>query len=199
MKQKQYTMTELESKSGFPRRTIHFYSQEGIISPPFGTGGAAKYGETHLLRLKLVKILKKSHLKLSGIKEALDAMEIDEMRNLLMTSEQNSSWENISIENWITSDDKRSSFLSKDKVRNESDIGQELFSMSEVRTPMRTYESEPDAQNYLRSLKRKTNVKTRWERYSILDGIEISIRSDVNNSSKSLVHKLIEEIKNKLM
>jgi DNA-binding transcriptional MerR regulator len=198
MKEKFYSITELERKSGIPRRTIHFYSQEGIIPPPFGTGGAAKYGEIHLLRLRLIRILKKSHLKLSGIKEALDAMNETEMKRLLKTAEQDSSWENKSLGNWITSDDRGFGYLQMDMMSDKQYAEQDLFSVSEAPDFKQMSGPKSEEQNYLRGLKRKTDAKTRWERFSILDGVELSIRSDVDKTNKKLIYRLIEDIKDNI-
>jgi len=72
------TITELEKASGVPRRTVHFYIRQGVLPPPDGAGGAARYGEEHLLRLRLIQELQKSHLKLAGIREAFEgAFQID--------------------------------------------------------------------------------------------------------------------------
>jgi DNA-binding transcriptional MerR regulator len=199
MNDKKYNMTELEKISGVPRRTIHFYSQEGIIPPPFGTGGAAKYGEAHLLRLKLIKALKKSHLKLSGIKEALDAMDLDEMRNLLLKSGESPSWENISLENWISSEDTGFSYSAMDRMKDDLNSEKDLFSIKQVSSQMRTSEPESVDRNYLRSLKRKTDTKTQWERYEVGDGVEISMRSDVDRRTKNMIMRLIEELKKEFM
>ena len=199
MKDKKYNMTELEKKSGVPRRTIHFYSQEGIIPSPFGTGGAAKYGETHLLRLKLIKALKKSHLKLSGIKEALNAMDLDEMRNLLMKSGESPSWENLSLENWISSEDSGISYSAMDSMKDEQSKERDLFSVKQVSQKMETFEPKSVHENYLRSLRRRPDKKTQWERYEVLDGIEISIRADVDRRTKNRIINMIEDLKKEFM
>ena len=52
LNKKNYSITELEKHTGLTRRTIHYYTKEKLIPPPDGTGGGAKYGEEHLLRLQ---------------------------------------------------------------------------------------------------------------------------------------------------
>ena len=89
MESKLYSMAELERLSGVKRRIIHFYVKERVISPPIGTKGIAKYTERQLLSLQLIKHLKKSHLKLLGIKETLEALSVEEMRSMLEKAEQN--------------------------------------------------------------------------------------------------------------
>ena len=82
MNNKYYNISELEEITGLTRRTIHYYTKEKLIPPPDGIRGGAKYNNEHLLRLLLTKEMQKSHLKLSGIREALDAMKIKEMEIL---------------------------------------------------------------------------------------------------------------------
>ena len=59
----------LVSQSGVPRRTIHFYVQQGILPPPQGAGLAASYNEEHLLRLRLIPVLRREGLRLDEIRQ----------------------------------------------------------------------------------------------------------------------------------
>ncbi len=78
-----YTIQELTEHAGVPRRTVHFYSQQGILPPPSGAGLGARYGEEHLLRLKLVPLLRRQGLRLDDIRERFAALSLEEMRQLL--------------------------------------------------------------------------------------------------------------------
>ena len=80
----QLTIQEVESQTGLPRRTIHFYIKEGLIPPPKGSRRNAVYGSEHVLRLWLIQALKdKTHLRLEGIREILERMSIEETRETL--------------------------------------------------------------------------------------------------------------------
>ena len=96
-----YSISDLEKHTGLTRRTIHYYTKEKLIPSPDGMGGGAKYSEEHLLRLQLIKEMQKSHLKLSGIREALDAMSLAEMNQLYEKAQKGKirSWDLDSIEN----------------------------------------------------------------------------------------------------
>ena len=89
MREQEFTISELISefkdKTTFDlnKRTIRFYVKEKMISAPSHLGGGAKYGEEHLLRLLLIHEFQKSRMKLSEIREKLDAMSIDEKRGLV--------------------------------------------------------------------------------------------------------------------
>jgi DNA-binding transcriptional MerR regulator len=78
-----YTIQELTEHTGVPRRTVHFYSQQGVLPPPSGAGLGARYGEEHLLRLKLVPVLRRQGLRLDDIRERFTALSLEEMRQLL--------------------------------------------------------------------------------------------------------------------
>jgi DNA-binding transcriptional MerR regulator len=78
-----YTIQELTEHTGVPRRTVHFYSQQGVLPPPSGAGLGARYGEEHLLRLKLVPLLRRQGLRLDNIRERFATLTLEEMRGLL--------------------------------------------------------------------------------------------------------------------
>lgn len=74
---------ELTSQSGVPRRTIYFYVQQGVLPPPQGAGLAASYNEEHLLRLRLIPVLRREGLRLDEIRQRFSHLNIEEMRRLL--------------------------------------------------------------------------------------------------------------------
>lgn len=77
-----YDIQGLVAESGVPRRTIHFYVQQGILPPPQGAGLAAVYGEEHRLRLALIPILRKQGLRLDQIRQRFGSMALEEMRQV---------------------------------------------------------------------------------------------------------------------
>ena len=51
---------DLEAQSGVPRTTIHFYLRQRLLHPPKKTGRTtAEYDQSHLIRLRKIKTLKK--------------------------------------------------------------------------------------------------------------------------------------------
>ena len=65
---KEYSIQELSEEGNVPRRTIHFYIQQGILPGPDGAGLGAKYGEKHLLLLQLIPILRQQGNRLDDIR-----------------------------------------------------------------------------------------------------------------------------------
>jgi AcrR family transcriptional regulator len=63
----------LEKESGVPRRTIHFYLQNGLLHAPMKTGKTMSYyDEFHLRKLRLIKDARKEGLPIAAIREHLE-------------------------------------------------------------------------------------------------------------------------------
>jgi len=78
----EYSIQELCDKTGLPRRTIHFYSQQGILPPTIGAGLAAHYDENHLLCLLLIPSLRHQGLRLDEIRFRLAGMDLNTLKAL---------------------------------------------------------------------------------------------------------------------
>jgi DNA-binding transcriptional MerR regulator len=76
MGDKQYTIDELSEKTGFSRRTIRYYIQEGLLEPPAGRGRGGFYYDSHLEKLLYIKSLQERGLSLSAILKLLKTVEI---------------------------------------------------------------------------------------------------------------------------
>ena len=71
-----YSLTELANLAGVSVRTVRYYQSQGLLSSSGTSGPGAKYGETHLARLLLIRRLQREHLPLAEIRRQLD--EIDD-------------------------------------------------------------------------------------------------------------------------
>ena len=83
MSQVEFSIQDLCDQTGLPRRTIHFYIQQEILPPPQGAGLGAHYLAEHLVRLKLIPILRKRGLKLDDIRRKFQRTSITELEKLL--------------------------------------------------------------------------------------------------------------------
>ena len=79
----EYTIQELSELSGVPRRTIHFYTQQGVLPPPQSAGLGARYSPLHLLRLQAVPVLRGQGLRLDEIRQRLSGLDLEATRALL--------------------------------------------------------------------------------------------------------------------
>ena len=69
MKGKKYTIQDLCDLTGYTRRTIRYYIQEGLLDPPAGRGRGGFYFDSHLKRLLEIKAHQDRGLKLAAIQE----------------------------------------------------------------------------------------------------------------------------------
>ena len=68
----QLTLTELCALVDMPVRTVRYYVQQGLVDKPTGETRAARYGQTHIEQLLLVKKWAGSGVSLDRIRELLD-------------------------------------------------------------------------------------------------------------------------------
>lgn len=81
------TIQDLCDQTGLPRRTIHFYIQQEILPPAQGAGLGAYYQRDHLVRLKLIPILRQQGMRLDDIRLKFIALSAVELEDLLEKSD----------------------------------------------------------------------------------------------------------------
>ncbi len=88
MSEKEFTIQDLSDLTGLPRRTIHFYSQQGLLPPPHSAGAGAFYDETHLTRLKLIPVLRQKGMRLDDIRAHFNQVSPAELKRSLKEAPQ---------------------------------------------------------------------------------------------------------------
>lgn len=78
-----YSIQELCDLTGVPRRTIHFYTQQGLLPPPSGAGLGARYTSVHLKRLQLIPLLRQKGLRLDQIRQRFQDASTDELETFI--------------------------------------------------------------------------------------------------------------------
>jgi DNA-binding transcriptional MerR regulator len=74
-KDPRFTLTELADLAGVTPRTIRFYVTQGLLPAPGQVGPGAKYDDTDLARLRLIKRLQRDHRPLADIRRQLDQLD----------------------------------------------------------------------------------------------------------------------------
>lgn len=74
MRDDPYTLTELARLADVTPRTVRYYVQRGLLPSPRAAGRATRYGDPHLLRLRLIRRLQREHLPLAEIRARLEQM-----------------------------------------------------------------------------------------------------------------------------
>jgi DNA-binding transcriptional MerR regulator len=74
-KDPRFTLTELADLAGVTPRTIRFYVTQGLLPAPGQVGPGAKYDDTDLARLRLIKRMQRDHRPLADIRRQLDQLD----------------------------------------------------------------------------------------------------------------------------
>jgi len=69
MKTKTYTIEQLAELTGYSRRTIRYYIQQGLLEPPAGRGRGGFYFDSHLQKLNEIRTQQEKGLRLAAIQE----------------------------------------------------------------------------------------------------------------------------------
>jgi DNA-binding transcriptional MerR regulator len=64
---KKYTIEQLSELTGYSRRTIRYYVEEGLIDSPAGRGKGGFYFDSHINKLGIIKQLQERGMSLSAI------------------------------------------------------------------------------------------------------------------------------------
>lgn len=81
------TIEELAERFGVSVRAVRFYIAQGLLPGPGSRGKAATYGEEHVVRLGLIRLLTDRHMPLAKIQALLDGLTLDEVKTLYATEE----------------------------------------------------------------------------------------------------------------
>jgi len=67
MQAEKYTIEDLVEITGYSRRTIRYYVQEGLLEPPAGRGRGGFYYDSHLQRLLQIKAYQEKGMGISAM------------------------------------------------------------------------------------------------------------------------------------
>ena len=82
---KMLDLNDLCQQSGVTTRTVRYYVQQGLLPSP-GLGAGARYGQGHLVRLRLIRRLQGEHLPLAEIRRRLEGLDDGAVQALLEAS-----------------------------------------------------------------------------------------------------------------
>ena len=215
---KEYTISELETLTGFSRRTIHFYIKEGLIPSPGSVGTGAKYGEEHFLRLMMIGILQKQDLKLNGIRKTLESMTLIQMEETVsresvtrtshaMTnlfsgvySIHRTALPAVPAERYA---EQKNTHTTENSVRENSIVpatggflqNKRILTVAEGQSE--EYNSEATKENTSQKPEKQEEMHSieTWRHIEVADGIEMNVREDIFNRYKTVILELINKFK----
>ncbi|HYQ89818.1 MAG TPA: MerR family transcriptional regulator [Candidatus Binatia bacterium] len=77
-----YDVYNLWGMAGVSSRTLHYYVHRRLIQPAIGSGTAARYTYEHVVRLRVIRILKKRRMTLREIGIFLDGFTLRELYSI---------------------------------------------------------------------------------------------------------------------
>lgn len=81
-----HSLADLARLADVTPRTIRYYVAQGLLPSPESAGPATRYGDGHLVRLRLIRRLQRDHLPLSEIRTRLERMGDEEVQAYLAGS-----------------------------------------------------------------------------------------------------------------
>ena len=183
----EFDIKELSQRSGATPRTVHFYVQQGLLPPAGSTGPGARYGEGHLSRLKLIRLLQKQHLPLAEIARRLKGLSDEQVRDLLDETKARRASQGGSaleyIRNVLGDQSKRSDVpLDVPGFRRWSGDGMHARLSSPVpQAPPASVAATPVEPS-----------RSQWERYTLRDGIELNVRRPLARTEQRMLTRLLD-------
>jgi DNA-binding transcriptional MerR regulator len=71
MNEGRYLIEEFCALTGFSRRTVRYYVQEGLVYPPAGRGRGGYYSDLHVAQLARIRFLQEQGYRLDAIRGLL--------------------------------------------------------------------------------------------------------------------------------
>jgi len=158
-----YSLAELSRLTTVTARTIRYYVGQGLLPSP-GAGPSARYGETHLARLRLIRRLQREHLPLAEIRRRLEDMPDDEVIALSDASPPATADSAVDYIRRLTSPPPAAHSLA------------EAPASSALPAPV-PGAPEPD--------------RSTWERHTVAPDVEIHIRRPLDRHTAKRVDRLI--------
>ncbi len=194
----EYTLEDLEKISGMSIRTLRFYIQEGLLPGPDTRGKFARYSQTHLDTIRFIHRLKEVHMPLQKIRHLLETMSSEDIERIIQSqSEQNLTFSSPQLFN---KEEDREENSEKPERSSALDYIRSLENLQDDRkvndsnnrympAPVPSLVPAPLNEVYLsRSLK---NGET-WQRFKLIEGVELQVRKPMSREKEKVVEELIE-------
>lgn len=176
-----YTLTELADLAGVTPRTVRYYLGQGLLPAVGVSGPGAKYDDSHLARLRLIRRLQREHQPLAEIRRQLGSL--DDAAVLAMAGDPTSlppSDSAIEYIRRVTAPAHEVRGLSRPRYMRSAPV--DIPAPSAPAAPAHRLAPEP----MLRI------ERSQWERVSLGPDVELHLRRPLPRSTAKRVDRLIE-------
>lgn len=168
------SIEELAEQTDIPVRTIRYYISEGLLPGPEGRGKAAAYGEEHLLRLRLIRLLSLQHMPLAEMYHLLKRTSMAEMRALLAKEEHH--LQETEVETPQPSPQDYIAGLLKKAQGVQSELSQSYFTQPAPLRKLREASQPP--------------LEETWRRWELAPGVELHVKAGAEEQHRYLIERI---------
>ncbi|MBI1270076.1 MerR family transcriptional regulator [bacterium] len=169
-----YSIEELSEMTGFDRRTIRSFIEQGLMRGPDKMGRYAQYSQDHLVRLLAIKNMKEMDGFSTGvIRTRLLTMSQDEVGRVAVSSDENFSSSTTSATDYLKSIRGGSGSVIRPVSAKEEAPAEEKKTTSRNAIELLLLEFSNLSKG--RSVRSKASAET-WHRISVTPDVEISVR-----------------------
>lgn len=167
-----YSIEELSEMTGFDRRTIRSFIEQGLMRGPDKMGRYAQYSQDHLVRLLAIKNMKEMDGFSTGvIRTRLLTMSQDEVGQVAVSSDENFSSSTTSATDYLKSIRGGSATPPVSAVEETPTEDKKGTSRNAIELLLLEFSNLSKG----RSVRNKASAET-WHRISVTPDVEISVR-----------------------
>lgn len=176
-----FDIKELCARARVTPRTVHFYVQQGLLPPPGSVGPGARYGEGHVSRLRLIRLLQKQHLPLAEIARRTKGLTDAQVDALVAETKARRAEPKGSALDYI-----------RGVLEEPADPADPRWKFAAPGEPLRPQRSFSRlASDALASAPSAAPERSQWERFSLADGIELHVRRPLARTDQRRLEKLM--------
>jgi DNA-binding transcriptional MerR regulator len=180
-----YAITDLASLAGVTPRTIRYYVSVGLIPAPEQAGRAARYGEDHLRRVRLIRRLQEQHLPLAEIRRRLSSLTDDEVAQALSAPDPEPAGSALDYIRSLTVGTTRRVAEAPLTWQTEDPADPNAPALSLPAPPLSLHAAAPAPPPSTRP------VTAVWERISLAPDVELHVRRPLSRTAHKRVERLV--------
>ena len=159
-----YSLQDLADLADVTPRTVRYYIAQGLLPSPSQAGPGARYGDRHLDRIRLIKLLQREHLPLAEIRARTSKMDDRQVAELAQSPP--AAHARGSAVNYVRS------------------------LLREPAAPMMAFRMAPDEPEPA-PLTSSTPDRSQWDRITLTPDVELHVRRPLTRHHNRLVDRLI--------
>jgi DNA-binding transcriptional MerR regulator len=168
----EFDLKTLCEKADVTPRTVHFYVQQGLLPPAGAPGPGARYGEGHVARLRLIRLLQKQHLPLAEIAKRLKGLSDRQVEQIVTEAHERRAAARGSALDYVRG------VLSARRGTPEAASSPATVSVAyRLRAPAIEPGSAP--------------ARSQWERFTLAEGIELHVQRPLERLQQRRLDRLI--------